>query len=219
MVLDDAQVRDVVAEILTSAPAGTIIAIHSTIRPQTAEELAVIAAARDVDVIDAPVSGGFIGAHRGDLAVMVGGERRAYEACKEPFSAWAGLIMHFGPAGAGTRAKLARNLLHFIAFTAAGEAQALADAAGLDLGKLARIVRHSDGVIGGPGAIMVRSTTAPLEPGDEWHDVMQHTRSLGEKDLALALELARDLGVELPLGTVALERFAASLGLAPRDPP
>ena len=217
MVLNDEQVRAVVAELLTTAKPGTVIAVHSTIRPETAEVLAPIAAAQGVDLLDVPVSGGFVGAHDGTLAAMVGGEREAYERVKPVLATWASVIVHMGPAGAGTRTKLARNLLHFIAFTGVGEAQRLAEAAGLDLRKLARVVRHSDSVTGGPGAIMLRDTTAPLDPGDDWYDVLVHTRNLGEKDLTLALELAADLGLDLPLAQLALRDFATGLGVSHTD--
>lgn len=213
MVLDDAQVRRVVAELLTTARPGTIIAVHSTIRAETAEELAPMAAAQGVDLLDVPVSGGFVGAHDGTLAAMVGGEREAYARAKPVLATWASVIVHMGPAGAGTRTKLARNLMHFIAFTGAGEAQRLAEAAGLDLRKLARVVRHSDSVTGGPGAIMLRDTTAPMAPDDQWREIFEHTRGLGEKDLALALELADGYGLDLPLAKQALEDFGTSLGL------
>jgi 3-hydroxyisobutyrate dehydrogenase-like beta-hydroxyacid dehydrogenase len=213
MVLDDEQVRTVVTELLTRARPGTVIAVHSTIRAETAEELAATAADTSVHVLDVPVSGGFMGAHEGTLAAIVGGDRDAYERAKPVFACWASLTVHMGPAGAGTRTKLARNLMHFIAYTGAGEAQRLAEAAGLDLQKLARIVRHSDAVTGGPGAIMVRDTTAPLAPDDPLHDIFSHTRTLGEKDLALALEMAAALGLDLPLGQQALEDFGPSLGL------
>lgn len=213
MVLDDDQVRAVVAELLTTADPGTIVAVHSTIRAETAEELAVTAAAQSVDLLDVPVSGGFVGAHDGTLAAMVGGERDAYERAKPVFACWASLSVHMGPAGAGTRTKLARNLMHFIAYTGASEAQRLAEASGLDLRKLARVVRHSDSVTGGPGAIMLRDTTAPMAPDDDWYEILTHTRALGEKDLTLALELAESLGLDLPLARQALQDFGPGLGL------
>jgi 3-hydroxyisobutyrate dehydrogenase-like beta-hydroxyacid dehydrogenase len=213
MVLDDDQVRSVVADLLTTAPPRMVIAVHSTIRPETAEELASTAAAQGVDLLDVPVSGGFMGAHEGTLAAIVGGDRDAYERAKPVFACWASLSVHMGPAGAGTRTKLARNLMHFTAYTAAGEAQRLAEVAGLDLQKLARVVRHSDSVTGGPGAIMVRDTTAPLARDDALYEIFTHTRTLGEKDLTLALELADSLGVDLPLARQALEDFGPSLGL------
>ena len=213
MVLNDAQVRDVVGELLTATRPGKIIAVHSTIRAETAEELAEASEALGVHLLDVPVSGGFIGAHDGTLAAMVGGERSAYERAKAVFGSWASVSVHMGPAGAGTRTKLARNLLHFIAYTGAAEAQRLAEAAGLDLRKLARVVRHSDSVTGGPGAIMLRDTTTPLQPGDDWYDVLVHTRDLGEKDLTLALEMADELGLDLPLARQALRDFASGLGV------
>jgi len=213
MVRDDDQVRAVVSEVLATAAAGTVVAIHSTIGTETAEELAAEGAQHDVDVLDAPVSGGFMGAHEGKLAVMVGGPAAAADRCREPFARWATLFVHAGPVGAGTRMKLARNLITFGSYTAATEGQRLAEAAGVDLGQLADVVRHSDAVTGGPASIMFRGTTAPLGPDDPLYEIVDHTRQLGEKDLALALELGRRLGVELPLAEVALARFAKGLGL------
>jgi 3-hydroxyisobutyrate dehydrogenase-like beta-hydroxyacid dehydrogenase len=222
MVRDDDQVREVaraVAAAVAAGRAGVILAIHSTIGPGTAADLAAELEPAGVEVVDAPVSGGFMGAHDGRLAVMVGGSRDAYERCREPFGRYGDLVMHMGPAGAGTRAKLARNLLHFASFTAAAEAQRLAEAAGIDLRKLGRIVRHSDQVTGGAGSIILRRTTAPLDPDDPLREILEHTRALGEKDLSLALALGAQLGVDLPMGAFALEHFGTGLGLPPREAP
>lgn len=219
MVLDDEQVRDVLLGengIASAAKPGTVVAIHSTIRDGTAESLSEEVADRDIAIVDAPVSGGFMGAHAGTLAVLLGGPDDAVERCREPFGHWAKLLVHFGPSGAGTRAKLARNLLHFVAFAAAGEAQRLAAAAGLDLARLAEVVRYTDAITGGPAAIMFRNSIDQLAPGDPLYDVLAHVRTLGEKDLSLALEFGQTLGVDLPLARLALERFAAGLGV-PHD--
>jgi 3-hydroxyisobutyrate dehydrogenase-like beta-hydroxyacid dehydrogenase/alkylhydroperoxidase/carboxymuconolactone decarboxylase family protein YurZ len=224
MVRDDDQVRAVVGGddgVLAGARPGTVVAIHSTIRAETAELLQQEAAPHGVDVVDAPVSGGFLGARSGRLAVMVGGSPEAFDRCLEPFGAWADLVLHVGGVGAGTRTKLARNLLHFVAFTAAGEAQRLAEASGVELRMLAEIVRHSDTVTGGAGAIMLRDTTAPPAPEDGWHSVLSNVRGLGEKDLSLALELGEQLGIDLPLGQLARDRLAEELGVPhpPDDEP
>lgn len=219
MVRDDAQVNEVVcgAEgILAAGRSGIVVAVHSTIRPATAEALAQRCAPQGVAAVDAPVSGGFMGAHAGKLAVLVGGEEEAVERCRPVFGRWAELFVHLGPAGAGTRGKLARNLLHFVAFTAAAEAQRLAEAAGISLRQLGEVVRHSDAITGGPGAIIVRDTTAPISPDDGMYGPFLHARELGEKDLRLALELGAGLGVELPLADLALQRLAAGLGV-PHD--
>ncbi|MFB4316874.1 NAD(P)-dependent oxidoreductase [Actinomadura sp. 21ATH] len=217
MVRDDAQVREVGAEILASARAGSVLAIHSTIGARTAEELAGRAGPYGIEVVDAPVSGGFMGASAGTLAVMVGGTDAAFEKCREPFGTWAELVLHMGPVGSGTRTKLARNLLHFVAFTAAAEAQRLAEASGVSLRKLGRVVRHTDAITGGPGSIMLRGTTAPMEPDDELYGILANVRGLGEKDLSLAIELAEELGVDAPFARLALDRFAAGLGLPAGD--
>lgn len=219
MVLDDAQSREVVAGpggILEGAAPGTVIALHSTIKAGTAVELAGLAAERGVAVVDAPVSGGFMGAAEGALATMVGGDDDAVEVCRPVFRRWAAMVVHLGPVGAGTKAKLARNMMHFVAYTAAGEAQRLADACGIDLNELGAIVRHTDSITGGPGAIIFRGSVAELHPGDDFYDILVHTRTLGEKDLRFALELADEVGVDAPLGRLALENFAASLGVPHR---
>ena len=213
MVRDDAQVSEVVASALRTAQPGTVIAIHSTISVATAERIEREAGEHGVLVVDAPVSGGGMGAADGRLAVMVGGTDEAFAACEKPFAAFADLVIHAGPIGAGTKMKLARNLLHFVAFTAVTEAQRLAEAAGLDIVQLGQVVRHSDAVTGGPGAIMHRDTTAPLSGDDPWYSVMQHVVGLGEKDLTLALDLARELMVDVPLAELARGRLAAGLGL------
>lgn len=212
-VLDDAQVRDVVAELAEHAGAGTVIAIHSTIGDATAAELADRYAAKGIHVIDAPVSGGAGAAEKGQLATMVGAPRDVYERVKPVFKQWASLVIHAGGPGAGTRMKLARNMLTFTSFAAACEAMRLAEAAGLDLQALGRVVRHTDALTGGAGAIMVRDSTAELEPGHWLHDGFTHTRGLGEKDLSLALALGDSVGVELPLAQIALGTLAAGLGV------
>ncbi|WP_067718495.1 NAD(P)-dependent oxidoreductase [Nocardia yamanashiensis] len=218
VVLDDAQVRAVVSGadgILQTAEPGTVIAVHSTISDHTAVELAAECAERGVEFVDAPISGGAPAAQRGALAVMVGGSDTAFAAVRAPFSRFASMIVHAGEVGAGTRMKLARNLLHFIAFTAASESQRLAEAAGLDITELGKVVRHSDSHTGGPGAIMLRDTTAPVEPGDFWFPILGHVRDLGEKDLSLALDLGRRLGIELPLAAQALDGLGNGLGVGP----
>ncbi|MGI8335587.1 NAD(P)-dependent oxidoreductase [Actinomadura scrupuli] len=219
MVRDDDQVDEVAGELIPAARPGTVLAIHSTIRAETAIRLAARAQPYGVHVVDAPVSGSFVGATAGSLAVMVGGTVEAFERCREPFGAWAGLVLHVGPVGAGTHLKLARNLLQFAAFTAAAEAQRLAEAAGVSLRKLGRVVRHSDAITGGPGSIMLRSSTEPLDPQDPLYEIMRHVQALGEKDLTLALEMAEGLGVDTPFARMSLDLFATGLGLAPTPEP
>ena len=112
---------------------------------------------------------------------MVGAEREVYEQVKPIFKQWASLVIHAGEPGAGTRMKLARNMLTFTSYAAAGEAMKLADAAGLDLQALGRVVRHTDALTGGPGAVMIRDNLDDLEPGHWLYDIFVHTRGLGRR--------------------------------------
>jgi 3-hydroxyisobutyrate dehydrogenase len=216
MVRDDAQVGDVIAGddgILTTAAPGTVVAIHSTVEAGTPVRLAAEAAERGVHVVDAPVSGGFMGAHDGTLAVMVGGDDEAVAALREPFARFATLVAHVGPVGAGTRAKLARNLITFASYAAVGEAMRLAQAAGVDLRLLGDVVRHSDKVTGGPGSVMVRPSAGPLPDDDGLRPIFTHTSGLGEKDLDLAVALGEELGVDLPVAALARRLLADALGV------
>ena len=212
-VLDDAQVRDVVGELARHASPGTVIAIHSTIADSTAAELADQLAPQGIAVIDAPVSGGGGAADKGELAVMVGAPREVYERVKPVFKQWASLVIRAGEPGAGTRMKLARNMLTFTAFAAACEAMRLAEAAGIDLQALGRVVRHTDALTGGPGAIMIRDNMGDLDPGHWLYDTFTHTRGLGEKDLKLALALGDSVEIDLPLAQIAVRTLAAGLGV------
>lgn len=212
-VLNDAQVRDVVGELAAHAKPGTVIAIHSTISPDTAVELARQLEPRGIHIVDAPVSGGGGAAEKGKLATMVGAGDEAFARVKEPFRQWASLVIHAGEPGAGTRMKIARNMLTFIGYAAACEAQTLAEAAGVDLQDLGNVVRHTDALTGGPGAIMFRDNMRPLDHDHFLYEPFLHTRGLGEKDLSLALALGEASSVELPLAEVALRNLAAGLGV------
>ena len=208
MVRDDEQVHAVASEVLASG-ASPVLVVHSTVAPSTPTELEALG----LRMLDAPVSGGPMGAADGTLAIMVGGPDSTY-AVAEPVLARVGTkVVHAGPLGAGTRMKLARNLIHFVAFTAVTEAQQLAEGAGLDLAALGEVVRHTDAITGGPGAIMHRDTTAPLAEDDPWHGIFDHVRTLGEKDLSFAIELAATLGVDVPLAQLSRENLAKGLGL------
>lgn len=212
-VLNDEQVRDVVTELAAHAEPDTVIAIHSTISDTTAAELAREHKRHGIHIIDAPVSGGAGAAEKGELATMVGADRETYERVKPVFKQWAALVIHAGEPGAGTRMKLARNMLTFTSYAAACEAMKLAEAGGLDLNQLGRVVRHTDALTGGPGAIIVREDMAPLQPEHWLYDAFTHTRGLGEKDLSLALALGEAVDVDLPLAQVALRRLADGLGV------
>ena len=158
-VLDDAQVREVVAARLDwprmpSRAPSLRFTPRSVTPPRSSwrEELKP----QGIHIADAPVSGGGKAADKGELAVMVGADDETFERIKEPFSRWASVVIHAGEPGDGTKMKLARNMLTFIIYSAVGESQKLADEAGLNLNDLAKVVRHSDALTGGASSIMYR---------------------------------------------------------------
>jgi 3-hydroxyisobutyrate dehydrogenase len=216
MVQNEEQVRSVLDGpdgILATASAGTVVVVHSTISASGALALAELAGAAGVDLVDAPVSGGAMGAHDGTLAIMLGGTDEAVERCRGPLSLMGSLIEHFGPVGAGTNAKIARNLITFASFAVVGEAQRLAEAAGLDVAKLGEVVRHSDRVTGGAGAVMLRPSAGVLADDDGLRPIFEHTATLGGKDLHLAVDLGDELGVATPFAELAATRLRSALGL------
>jgi 3-hydroxyisobutyrate dehydrogenase-like beta-hydroxyacid dehydrogenase len=212
-VLNDEQVREVVGVLGAHAKPGTVIAIHSTISPETAVELAAQLEPAGIHVVDAPVSGGGRAAKKGELATMVGATDEAFALIEAPFSQWASVIVHAGDPGAGTRMKLARNMLHYISFAAACEASRLAEASGLNLQDLGKVVRHTDAITGGAGSIMFRDDMNAIEQDSFLYEPFLHARILGEKDLSLAISLGEALDVDLPLAAIALGGLAEGLGV------
>ncbi|HNA36869.1 MAG TPA: NAD(P)-dependent oxidoreductase [Microthrixaceae bacterium] len=216
VVRDETQVAEVLDGpdgLLAAATAGTVVAVHSTISAEGAVALAERASAAGVDLVDAPISGGAMGAHEGTLAVMVGGSDDAVERARPVLERYASLVVHCGPVGQGTRMKIARNLITFASFAAVGEAQRLAQAAGLDVAALGDVVRHSDRVTGGAGAIMLRPDASVMADDDGLRPIFAHTAALGTKDLELAAELGDGLDVDTPVAELARRLLAPALGL------
>ena len=212
MVNTDDQVRDVIGQILGAAKPATVISVHSTISLDLPARLEDMAGRHDLLFADAPVSGGAMGAAAGTLAILFGGSDAAFAAVKEPFALMATEVVHCGPAGKGTAFKLARNMLHFISYTATDEALRLAEAAGLNLQDLGRIVRHTDAITGGAGAIMHRDNARTLTEDDPWWDIFQLPLGLAGKDLGHALEMAERLEVDVPMARYAQKNIGAALG-------
>lgn len=218
MVQNEDQVREVLegpTGIGAGARPGTVVAVHSTISPEGAVALAEIAAGQGLDLIDAAVSGGAMGAASGRLAFLVGGSADAVERARPALDLMGDLVERFGEVGAGTTAKIARNLITFASYAVVGETLRLATANDLDVAALGRVIRHSDAVTGGPGAVIVRSTAEVMAPDDPLRPIFEHTLALGSKDLELAATLGEQVGVPTPFATLALERLAAAIGLEP----
>ena len=110
-VVDDAGVRDVCTQLIPAMRPGSVLAIHSTIHPDTCREIARTAGARGIGVLDAPVSGGAQAAEAGTLTVMVGGDPDTLALARPVFETFGRLIVHLGGVGAGQHAKLINNTL------------------------------------------------------------------------------------------------------------
>ena len=219
-VLDDAQVEAVVLGdegVLRDPKPGSIVVVLSTIGPDTVRGIGEQAEKRGVGVLDCGVSGGPGAAAEGSLVSMLGGNPEVIERARPVLEAFSERVVHMGPLGAGLQAKLARNLVQYASWLAAYEAQVLAEAAGIELAKLAEVIRESDKKIGGASTLMFRKTVAPFGPDDDAGLIraMQSAAALAHKDLRAAVALAERLGLELPLATMTEARADAIFGVGP----
>ena len=217
VVLDDRQVLDVVTGpggVLTTMPAGSVLAIHSTVTLDCIRAVAVAAAEVDVRVLDAGISGGVPGANAGTLMVIVGGDTDAVDAARRGFEPWSSEIVHVGPLGAGMVAKVARNYVQYVAFGLIHEAQALAGARGVDLAQLAHIIRSTK-ALDLTSIVLDRADATPRPPaelGDAGAAIVEMIE-LGFKDLDVAEAIADELGVDLPGLASARAGFGPSIGV------
>jgi 3-hydroxyisobutyrate dehydrogenase-like beta-hydroxyacid dehydrogenase len=147
-VWDDDDVRSVMRGpdgVLAGCRPGTLVAIHSTVRPDTCRELAAEAWVDGVVVLDAPVSGGPDAALAGALAVAVGGPEEAFAACHHVFETFASTIVHVGDVGSGQLAKLLNNALLAANLALSDETLDLGTALGVDADQLGRFLHVGSG--------------------------------------------------------------------------
>ncbi|PAK24173.1 6-phosphogluconate dehydrogenase [Streptomyces sp. alain-838] len=206
-VLDDAAVEEVVTGrdgVLEGMAEGGVIAVHSTVHPDTVERLAERAADRGVTVLDAPVSGGGPGAEQGRLLVMLGGDADAVERCRPVFATHGDPVVHLGPVGAGQRAKLINNLLLAANMGVAEGAFALAQDLGVDPAQLSVVLEHGSGR--SFGTRMVR------EPDFTLRSASARAGALLQKDVRLLVELAKASGARTATVLDAADAALTSMG-------
>ena len=192
-VLDDAQLLEVMLAprgVLAGAREGATVAVHSTVDPATIENLAKLASARGVELIDAPVSGSERGAKTKTMSYMVGGSEAAFERCRPLFEISGTKITHTGPLGTGIRAKLAHQLIICVNMLAAHEGMRFGRAAGLPAETLEKVVREG----------MAQSAMA-----ERWSQLSlaPHATPVFYKDLELCLKFAHELGIPAPGAALA----------------
>jgi 3-hydroxyisobutyrate dehydrogenase-like beta-hydroxyacid dehydrogenase len=186
VVVDDAQTRAAVASALESAQAGTVIALCASIRPDTCAELEAAGRERSVSVVDAALVRGERGAEEGTLVLYCGGDADAIATLEQACAPFTESVVRVGEIGAGQVAKTANNILLWANIRADVEALRLARALGVEPAVL------RDALAIGSGA------NRPLA---EWG---KHRLRWPHKDLEVALAVAGEAGVELPL----VERLA-----------
>lgn len=206
MVPDTPDVEATVARITPALKKGQLIIDMSTISPHS--ERATGAKLREigVDYLDAPVSGGETGAIEGTLAIMVGGERGAFDRAKPLFEHLGKRITHMGPSGAGQMTKLANQIAVSVTLEAAAEALAFAQAGGLDPSQVLEAIGA------GAAASWQLNNLGPKIIAKDWR--AGFFIKLIRKDLRLVTEAATDAGLALPGLAMMTSMFntAATLG-------
>jgi 2-hydroxy-3-oxopropionate reductase len=171
----------------------------STSSPTLARELARRAREREASMLDAPVSGGDVGAQEGTLSIMVGGEEADFERAKPLFEAMGKTVTHLGPAGAGQVVKACNQIVVALVIEAVSEALVLGSRGGVAPEKILNVL---GGGLAGNKVMEVKREkmlSGHFEPGGkvEYH----------RKDLGIALAAGREYGVSLPATAIVDQMF------------
>ena len=205
MVPDSPDVEAVLASedgVFTAAPTGTLIIDFSTIRPDVALALAEAAKAKDLRMLDAPVSGGEAGARSASLSIMVGGEASDFERASPILDAVGKTIVHVGPSGSGQTVKAANQLVVGANIQALAEAVVFLEAHGVDTEAALEVL--GGGLAGSRVLDQKKSNMLgrTFEPG--------FRIDLHHKDMGIITAAAREAGVVLPLGAMVSQLMASA---------
>jgi 3-hydroxyisobutyrate dehydrogenase len=204
--------------IIENANAGTLLIDCSTIDVETARAVALVAEARGLLMLDAPVSGGVGGAAAGTLTFMVGGPERAYERALSILEKMGKTIVHAGGSGNGQAAKICNNMILGISMIAVCEGFVLAEKLGLDKQKLFDIASKSSGQTWAMTNYCPVPGPVPTSPANRDYQA-GFTAAMMLKDLALAQQAANATGATTPMGAeaAALFRLYVGQGQAAKD--
>jgi len=208
MVADAPDVRDVMLGpngVAQGAHAGLIAVDMSTIPPAAAKSIGQELADRGIVFLDAPVSGGEVGAIAGSLSIMVGGDQSAFNKVQPLLACMGKNIVHIGAAGAGQVAKAANQILTGIGVLAVAEAMAFAKKNGADPAKV------REALMGGFAGSKIlenhgqRMLDRNFKPGfKSW---------MHEKDMNIVMQTAHELGLYLPASAATAQMFKAMVGM------
>lgn len=209
VVWDDAQVQQVMVGecgILAGAKAGSVILIHTTIHPATVRNLAKEVRDRGLEIVDAQMSGGQAGAENRRLCFMVGGHREAFEQCRPLLASSGSNIFHMGDLGMGAVMKLVQQTILCLNRLSAYEGMRLARAYGLDQRLTEDVLAQSFAQ-----SYVVDNWLERFAVKDEDPESKQ-AFALVLHTITPALELARELGIGLPLAALAQQMFPLKEG-------
>ncbi|HTR93118.1 MAG TPA: NAD(P)-dependent oxidoreductase [Trebonia sp.] len=201
MLPDIHEVRQVCAEAFRYARPGALAVVMGTVSPVAVRAWADEVSQAGFRVVDAPVSGGDVGARDGSLSIMAGGTPQDVEVLRAPFATMGSVVRHLGPVGSGQLAKACNQIVVAATLTALGEAVTLGTRGGLDAGELLDVLA---GGLAGSRALDVKRaklSTHDFTPGGS--AAFQH------KDLGFALDAARASGVALPVTAIVEQLFGA----------
>jgi 2-hydroxy-3-oxopropionate reductase len=212
MVSDTPDVEEVIfgsEGIVHGARPGTVVVDMSTVSPGATRSVAERLAAQGIDMLDAPVSGGEIGAIQGTLSIMVGGKLEVFERVKPLFHCMGRNIVHIGGNGAGQVAKSCNQILAAVTIEAVAEALSFAIRAGADP------MRVREALMGGFAYSKAlefhgkRMLEGDFKPGFK--------SRLFQKDLRIVLDSAHAMGLALPAAAVVAQHFNAQVGAGEGD--
>lgn len=191
--------------ILSGAKDGTVIIDNSTIKPETAQMLGEVCKARGVDFLDAPVSGGDIGAKAGTLTIMVGGDEDAFERVLPVFEAIGRTITYIGGCGAGQVAKAANQIIVAGTMVAMAEALVLVAKSGADPARVVEAIKGGAAQCWALDNKPDKLFRRDLSPGFKAH--------MQAKDLKIVIDSARTYQSPLPLTAVAHQLYEAMVAM------
>jgi 3-hydroxyisobutyrate dehydrogenase len=194
-------------DVLDHAPKGAVLLDCSTIDVDTARQVTADAVAAGFVMVDAPVSGGIAAANGGTLTFMVGGTDTAFARAEPILSAMGKAVIHAGASGAGQAAKICNNMLLGASMIATCETFAMAQKLGLDLQTFYDISSKASGQNWSMTSYCPVPGVGPTSPADNDYQGGFAT-ALMLKDLKLAMEAARSVHAEVPMGLRAAELYA-----------
>ena len=190
--------------VATGAQAGLVAVDMSTIAPSAARDIAAKMKSRGIDFLDAPVSGGEVGAIAGTLSIMAGGSEAAFARAKPAFECIGKNIVHVGDSGAGQVAKACNQIMTGMGVMAVAEALCFASKAGADPAKV------REALLGGFAYSKIlenhgqRMIDRNFKPGfKSW---------MHQKDLNIVMQSAHELGLMLPGSAMTAQMFNAMVG-------